>query len=86
MSNYINGLHTKELLRMHAVWAQIMGYLVGFNHIVIKHLASRTLVYLEVDSICQFWLTKDGLTIREFHPPYQWLSTRYADIILPPYE
>ena len=24
-----------------------MGYLVGFRHIVIKHLSSRTLVYLE---------------------------------------
>src|SRR5262245_8913414 len=29
-----------------------MDYLVGFLHIVIKYLSSRTLVYLEVNSIC----------------------------------
>ena len=28
-----------------------MGYLVGSHHIVIKHLPSRTLVYLEIGSI-----------------------------------
>lgn len=49
-----------------------MDYMEGLHLIVIIYLAGRTLVLLEASSICQFWLTKDGLTIKEFHPLYKW--------------
>lgn len=39
---------------------------VGSHHIAIKHFSSRTLVYLEVNSIFRSWLNKDGLPIKEF--------------------
>jgi hypothetical protein len=50
--NLINGLYTLKLLIMHTVWAQTMGCQMDSHHIAIKHLSSRTLVYLEVSSIC----------------------------------